>query len=302
MRENVFNTGFNSDQSYLINELCHSARHSPEAANRLGFQERAAAFYAANALKRSRRSDRNNTIEYPAVTECVSFDTNFMRELTSITQRDLPDTWGDDSTYVLGDLLSRLSAISRTGLSAMVSLPKAELNAIRSRCTNWGTPDIAKAISLVGGSWDIVNPSPELLKMLHDLAEKDRNLEQKIRLLTFARASQQNISTLLNISKVELQTFTEYYLVDIYAPPGRPRNLNQKQHFGVYKALVELIDLSKVSQVQLDPIDQFVTLCNNTAAEGRCIIQSLPEIMSLEADAALRLDIMKFMKSLNLEF
>lgn len=300
MRENVLSTGLNSDQSYMVNELCHSARHSVEAANCLGFQQKITAFYAANALKRSRRSDRNSVIEYPPVSQCVSFDTHFMQELVSITERDLPANWEGDSTYALGDLLSRLSAVSRSGLSAMVALPQAELNAIRSRCINWGTPQIAKAISLIGGSWDIVQPDPQLLSMLHSLADKDRNLEQKIRLLTFAKASQQNISMILNVSKVELQTFTEYYLVDVYAPPGRTKHLNMKQRSKLYRSLLDVIDLNASAITKLEPVDQFITLCNTTEIEGRCILQDLPQMMEYEANTQVQNNIREFMASLNL--
>lgn len=300
MRENVLSTGLNSDQSYLINELCHSARHSLEAANRLGFQQTNTAFYAANALKRIRRSDRNNAIMYPTVSECVSFDPHFMSELASITERDLPAEWGDHSTYALGDLLSRLSAVSRTGLSNMVRLPQAELNAIRSRCINWGTPQIARAVALIGGTWDIVNPGAELLSLLSNLASQDRHLEQKIRLLTMFRASQQNISMLLGISKVELQIFTEYYLVDVYAPPGRTKHLNMKQRARVYHALRDVIDLAAHATTVLEPIDQFIAICSATEVEGRCILQDMQHIMMYEADEAVQRSIQAFMTSLNI--
>lgn len=300
MRENFLSSGLNSDQSYLINELCNTARHSAEAASRLGFHQKESAFYAANALKRTRRSDRLNAIAYPPTDECVQFDPDFMGQLATITERDLATITIDDSTHTLGYLLSRLSSISRSGLGAMIGLPQAELNAIRSRCTYWSPSQIGKAVSLVGGDWDIVNPNPQLLALLHDLAQKDRHLEQKIRLLSHYRASQKNISMILDVTNIELQAFSEYYLVDIYTPAGRTKHMNMKQRSKVYSALREAIDLSKTANAVLEPVDLFIAVCQASEVEGRTILQDLQHIMEDEADKQVQCDIRNFMSQLNM--
>lgn len=300
MRKNVFSTGLNSDQSYIVNELCHSARHNTEVANRLGFNEKVSAFYAANALKRSRPSDKESAL-LELQGGCLEVDSNMMREIASITERDLTETWGNDATYALGDFISRFSVVSRTGLKSMIQLPQAELNAIRSRCINWSTPKIAKAVHTIGGTWDIIKPAPELLTMLHTLAEKDRNLEQKIRLLTFLRTTQQNIGMLLGISRTELQVFSEYYLVDVYAPPGRTKHLSMSQRAKLYRSLLDIMNLSKCAKTKLEPIDQFIALCSSAGIEGRCILQDLPHLHEYEACKTTKNDIANFMRGLNIE-
>lgn len=301
MREDILIAGLNSDQSYLINEICHLARHDLDAAGRLGFKSQNSAFYAANALKRLRRNDRNSPLKYPPFSECLRFDAGFMTEFVSLTERDLPSSWeGDESTYALGNLLSRLAAVSKTSLGSMIDVPQAELSAIRARCIHWGAPMISRAVKVIGGTWDILSSDPKLQSLLHELAEQDKELEFKIRLLTHAKATQQNISTILGITRKELQIFTEYYTVDVYAPPGRTKFLSVKDRNKVYYSLLDIIDLAKRSSTNLSPVDQFLGLCQATGIEGRCIVQGLPEMMVDEANPDVQKTLRDFMVSLNI--